>query len=103
MGFASAAPLRPKQAYETSVECSIYLHQDISGRGFGSRLYQTLFTALETQDVHRCYGIITLPNDASVALHRSFGFVQVSHLSEVGRKFDQYWDTLWMEKSLHNR
>jgi phosphinothricin acetyltransferase len=50
--------------------------------------------------VHRAYALIALPNDTSLALHRSFGFEQVSHLTEVGRKFDRYWTVQWYEKRL---
>lgn len=100
LGYASSAHLRPKQAYDTSVEVSIYLHPEATGSGYGKQLYQALFERLAQQDVHRCYGIIAIPNDASLALHRAFGFVEVAHLHEVGRKFDRYWDTVWLEKHL---
>jgi phosphinothricin acetyltransferase len=43
---------------------------------------------------------ITLPNAASLALHRRFGFSEVGVFSEVGRKFGRFWDVLWMEKAL---
>jgi phosphinothricin acetyltransferase len=101
-GYASSASLRPKQAYETSVECTIYLGPEAVGLGFGKKLYAALFDALADHDVHRCYGIITLPNDPSIALHRAFDFKEVARLTEVGRKFNQYWDTLWMEKEINS-
>jgi phosphinothricin acetyltransferase len=44
------------------------------------------------------YGVITLPNAASIALHEAMGFVKVRVLSETGNKFGKFWDTLWMEK-----
>jgi len=43
---------------------------------------------------------VTLPNDASLALHKRFGFEPVGTYSEVGRKFDRYWDVMWLEKLL---
>ena len=100
MGYASSAPLRPKQAYDTSVETTIYLNHEATGRGYGKALYGALLELLSHEDVHRCYGIIALPNDASIALHRSLGFKQVAQLNEVGHKFDRYWDTVWLEKHL---
>ncbi|MCB1694350.1 MAG: N-acetyltransferase [Pseudomonadales bacterium] len=100
MGYASSAPLRPKQAYETSVETTIYLHPDATGKGLGRSLYAHLIDTIASRDVHRAYGIVALPNDASIALHESLGFEQVAHLHEVGRKFDRYWDTVWLEKRL---
>jgi phosphinothricin acetyltransferase len=100
IGYASSAPLKSKAAYETSVEVSIYLAPSATGRHFGAPLYDALFTQLESEDVHRAYALIALPNDASIAFHRSFGFKEVAHLNEVGRKFARYWDVVWLEKAL---
>jgi phosphinothricin acetyltransferase len=43
---------------------------------------------------------ITLPNDASVKIHRRFGFTDVGVFTECGRKFDRYWDVVWMQRPL---
>ena len=98
LGYACSMPLKPKAAYATSVEISVYLAPDECGRGLGGRLYENLLESLSQQDVHRAYAVIALPNDASMRLHQAFGFRQVSHLSEVGRKFDRYWDVVWLER-----
>jgi phosphinothricin acetyltransferase len=100
LGYASSHQFRPKQAYEPSVETSIYLAPDAVGQGLGTALYGALFDALEGEDVHRAYAGITMPNDASVSLHQRFGFRQVAYFSEQGRKFDRYWDVAWFEKPL---
>lgn len=99
VGYASSGALRPKAAYDPSVETSIYLAPPHVGRGFAAQLYAALFDRLSREDVHRAYAGITLPNDASVKLHERFGFTQVGVWREVGRKFDKWWDVMWMEKS----
>ena len=48
------------------------------GAGLGKALYKALFDQLETEAVHRCFAGITLPNEASLALHRAFGFEDVA-------------------------
>ncbi|MBH1937744.1 N-acetyltransferase [Streptomyces sp. AV19] len=100
LGYATSGPLRPKRAYETSVETSIYLAPGRGGRGLGSQLYRALFEALAGEDVHRAYAAITLPNDASLRLHERFGFRPAGVHREVGRKFGAYWDVAWLEKAL---
>jgi phosphinothricin acetyltransferase len=100
VGFASSSRFRPKPAYETSVETSIYLAPDMLARGAGSKLYEQLFKVLEGEDVHRAYAGISLPNPASIALHERFGFKRVAHFTEQGRKFGRYWDVAWYEKPL---
>jgi len=98
VGYACSTRFRTKPAYDRSVETTIYLQHEAGGQGYGRALYGSLLDALATTDTKRCYGVIALPNDASVGLHKQFGFIEVGHLTEVGYKFDQYWDTLWLEK-----
>ena len=100
VGFASSSRFRPKPGYLTSVETSVYLEPDATGRGAGSRLYESLLKSLEGEDVHRAYAGIALPNPASIALHEKFGFKRVAHFTEQGRKFGRYWDVAWFEKPL---
>ena len=100
IGYASSYTFRPKGAYATSVETSIYLDPAWVGRGIGARLYEDLFRVLANEDVHRAYAGITLPNDASAALHERFGFERVGLFEEVGRKLDRFWDVAWFEKRL---
>ncbi len=99
-GFATSSALRPKAAYNTSVETSVYLDPNQTGMGIGSRLYQALFDSLVAEDVHRAYAGIALPNLASIKLHLRFGFVPIGTYSEVGRKFGSYHSVQWFEKSL---
>lgn len=100
VGYATSSRFRPKPAYEPSVEVTVYLDPDAVGGGTGSLLYQRLFEALASEPVHRAYAAIALPNPASVALHRKFGFHDVGTLHEVGQKHGQWWDVLWMERNL---
>jgi phosphinothricin acetyltransferase len=100
VGFASSSPVRPRRAYETSIETTIYLAAGAVGRGIGTTLYGALFGALSGEDLHRAYAGITQPNEASVALHERFGFVRAALYTEQGRKFGRYWDVAWYEKPL---
>ncbi|MEM7166188.1 MAG: N-acetyltransferase family protein [Planctomycetota bacterium] len=100
VGYASSTCFRPKAAYSTSVEVTVYCDEAHTGQGIGARLYSALFAALETEDLHRAYAGITVPNEASEALHRRFGFEKVAFYHEVGRKFGRYWDVAWYEKRL---
>lgn len=100
LGYSHSKQFRPKQAYETSVETTVYIAHDHLGRGLGRRLYAALFEAIADEDIHRAFAGITVPNPASFALHESFGFRQVAYFTEQGRKFDRYWDVAWFEKNL---
>jgi phosphinothricin acetyltransferase len=100
VGWAGTGPFRDRAAYDTSVETSIYCANDVKGRGIGGMMYRVLLDALRDEDINRVLAGITLPNDASLAVHRKFGFTEVGVFTECGRKFDRYWDVLWMERPL---
>jgi phosphinothricin acetyltransferase len=101
LGYAGTRRFRPKAAYETTVETTIYCALQAVGKGIGSRLYGALFQALKDEDVHRVVAGYTLPNPASAALHERFGFKPVGIFSENGRKFGRYWDVCWTERPVN--
>jgi phosphinothricin acetyltransferase len=98
VGYATSSAFRMKAAYDPSVETSVYVAPGATGRGIGSKLYAALFQALAREDVHRAYAGVTVPNPASLALHRRFGFRSLGTFDEVGRKFGRYWSVEWLEK-----
>lgn len=100
-GYASSSEFKGRAAYDTSVETTVYLDPGATGAGIGTALYGELIGMLvDDKRLHRAYGVIALPNEASVALHQKFGFVKVGTLNEVGLKFGRYWDVAWFEKDL---
>lgn len=98
VGYASTSRFRDRAAYDTTAEASIYCAPQATGCGLGRALYGELFAAVANEDINRLAAGITLPNEASVALHRRFGFVPVGIFTQVGRKFGRYWDVAWYER-----
>jgi len=92
IGYAYASKWRERFAYRFSVEVTVYLAPNSSGKGIGTKLYQALFAQLEQRSIHSVIGGITLPNQGSIALHEKFGLEKVAHFKEVGYKFDQWLD-----------
>lgn len=103
LGYATSSRFRPKPAYATTVETTVYLHPDATGRGLGALLYAELFHRLESEDVWRAVAGIVPPNEPSIRLHLGFGFREVGRFTELGRKFGRYWDVTWYEKALAPR
>ncbi len=103
LGYAFSGPFRPRPAYDGTKEVSVYLAADSRGLGLGRSLYAALLARLDALPlVHTQVAVIALPNAASVALHRSFGFEEVGVLREVGRKFDRWVDTAWYQRMAAN-
>ncbi|GAB4521759.1 MAG: GNAT family N-acetyltransferase [Parvularculaceae bacterium] len=100
LGYANSMRHRAKAAYDRTVETSIYLHPDWRGRGIAAPLYGALLEAAAAGGAHLAVAGVSLPNPASVALHRALGFEEVGTFPEIGYKFGRYWDTFWMRKLL---
>ena len=90
LGYAYATPWKDRIGYRFSVETTVYLNKDCTGRGIGSELYAELFKLLESAGVRSAIGGVALPNDASVALHEKFGMRKVAEFERIGVKFDRW-------------
>jgi phosphinothricin acetyltransferase len=100
LGYAASGPYREHEAFRHTVEVSVSLHHTARRQGIGSALYSALFEHLAGEAVHVAVAGIAVPNDASVALHRKFGFTEVGTFTEYAVKNDQYVSSLWMQRIL---
>ncbi len=97
-----AVACRERSAYRWSVEVSAYVHPDFRRHGIGRALYLKLFDELAGRGFCNAYAGITLPNEASIALHRGVGFEPVGVFRDVGRKFGQWHDVGWFQRTLRD-
>jgi phosphinothricin acetyltransferase len=97
LGYAASQPYRDHEGFRETVEVSIALDVSCRGQGVGTALYRALFGCLASEPVHVALAGIVLPNDASVALHRKFGFTEVGTFREYGIKNGRYLSSVWME------
>jgi phosphinothricin acetyltransferase len=102
LGYAASQPYRQHEGFRETVEVSIALDASSRGQGVGTALYRRLFECLASEPVHVALAGIVLPNDASVALHRKFGFSEVGVFHEYGIKNGRYLSSLWMERLRHS-
>ncbi len=98
LGYAGTMRFRPKAAYETTVETTIYCAPEAVGMGIGAKLYAGLFASIADEDIHRVLAGYTMPNAASQKLHERCRFKMIGIFREVGRKFGRYWDVAWTER-----
>ena len=94
VGYASLSPYRLKDAFKSTVELSIYIHQDYRGKGVASKLMAHILEyAKKNGTLHTVVSVITAGNEASTALHARFNFTYCGLTPEVGFKHGKYQDT----------
>jgi L-amino acid N-acyltransferase YncA len=96
-GFGSLSPYRPRPAYRTTVEDSVYVDPAFQGRGVGRAILSELVELAAGHGFHAVIGRIVGGHSASIGLHRACGFEQVGVEREVGRKFGRWLDVVLME------
>jgi L-amino acid N-acyltransferase YncA len=101
LGYAYAAPYRPRAAYRFTLEDSIYLRDDARGKGIGRALLTALIDACERFGARQMIAVIgDSGNAASIGVHAALGFRHVGVLGSVGNKFSRWLDVVLMQRAL---
>lgn len=95
LGYCYAGAFAEREAYRWSVTVSAYVRDGMHRRGIGRQLYTVLFDLLRRQGAVSAFAGITLPNEASVGLHRAMGFEPVGVYPRVGFKLGRWHDVGW--------
>jgi len=99
-GYAYATQFRDRAAYRFTCEDSIYVHPQRLGQGIGKALLAELLKRAAQCGFRVVIAVIGGAEPASVALHRNFGFVEAGRLKQVGFKFEQWLDSVYMQREL---
>ncbi len=100
VGWGSLSKFRPRAAYAPTVEASVYIHHEFHRRGLGRLLLTDLIVRARTAGFHSLIGGASADQTASVVLQESLGFQHVAHLKQVGYKFGQWLDVVYLQLML---
>ena len=102
LGFAYAAPFRPRAAYRYTLEDSVYVAPEGKGRGVGRSVLTAVIAACEALGVRQLVAVIgDSQNAASLGLHRALGFEQAGIHRSVGFKHGRWVDIVMVQKALN--
>jgi L-amino acid N-acyltransferase len=103
IGFASFGDFRSWPGYRHTVENSVFVDPSFHRRGAARALLRSLIPRAIELDKHVMIAGIEASNEASLALHRSEGFVECGRLPEVGCKFGRWLDLIFLSRKLDER
>lgn len=96
VGFGSYGQFREKIGYQYTVEHSVYVVDNVIGKGIGTKLLTELIRLAKEQGFHVMIGAIDGDNKGSIAFHEKFGFTAIGTIREVGYKFNHWLDLVFM-------
>jgi L-amino acid N-acyltransferase YncA len=100
VGYACGGVFNHRPAYRWACEVSVYLEPGRRRTGAGRALYEALFARLAARGYRMAVAGMTLPNDASVGLHRAMGFQPVGTFERIGFKHGRWHDVAWAQRPL---
>jgi phosphinothricin acetyltransferase len=100
VGYAYGGPYKERAAYGWSCEVSVYLELGRRRGGGGRALYEALLSRLTELGLRTAVAGMTLPNEASVGLHRALGFEPIGTYRRIGWKHGAWHDVAWVQRAL---
>jgi phosphinothricin acetyltransferase len=102
LGYAYAAPFRPRPGYRYTAEDSVYVAPDAVGRGVGRATLAAVLDQCAARGLRQVVAVIgDSGNAASIGLHRALGFQDAGVLRDVGFKHGRWVDIVFMQKPLN--
>lgn len=97
LGYCYAHQWKERAAYSKTLETTIYIDKDVRHQGLGRIMVKLLIDLCRNEGYRALIACITQGNEASIKMHESLGFKQVSEFKEVGFKFDTWLDVVDLE------
>jgi L-amino acid N-acyltransferase YncA len=101
LGVAWVFPWQGNTASRKVVEVSIYLGPAATGRGLGKVLLERLLDEAKVSGIREVIAVIADKGaEASIQMHKKFGFKEIGRMGKVGYKFDRWLGTVMLQKKL---
>jgi phosphinothricin acetyltransferase len=99
-GWVCLSPWSPKAAYARTADESIYIADRFRRQGVGRALVSAALAEARRLDFHVVMAGVTACQEASLALHRSLGFVEAGRYAHMGYKLGEWHDVVWLQRHL---
>ncbi len=98
VGWASLSTFRDYRGYDKTVEVSLYVKNEFKRKGIGSLLLKKIEDEAKKRDYHAIVSAITGGNEASINLHKKFGYEVKCTFEEIGFKNNTFLDVVFLYK-----
>ncbi len=98
LGWVALSPFSSIPAYAGVAEISLYIAEEVRGKGVGTRLMEDVIATSEAAGIWTLQSQVFPENHASLRLHERFNFREVGRRERIGRLGGRWRDTVLLER-----
>jgi phosphinothricin acetyltransferase len=88
----------PFETFSHTGILTYFILPEYTNKGYGTRMLMQLIKDAEINGIHNILVCIVSKNTQSINFHRKHDFIECGKFKNVGYKFNQFFDLIWMQK-----
>ncbi|HOC77339.1 MAG TPA: N-acetyltransferase family protein [Methanofastidiosum sp.] len=100
IGFGFIHSYSPFSVFKETAEISYFIKEESTGQGIGKKTLDYIESEAKKLNISSILASISSINEGSINFHKKNGFVECGRFVKIGKKFDRYFDVVWMQKML---
>jgi L-amino acid N-acyltransferase YncA/mannose-6-phosphate isomerase-like protein (cupin superfamily) len=100
VGFGFLRPFHPASTLSRTAEVTYFISPEFTKRGIGTALLKRLIEEAIPRGIDLLVASISSRNEESITFHRKNGFRECGRFERAGRKNEQDFDIVWMQRQL---
>jgi len=100
VGYGLLTDHHSSPAFKGTVEISYFISPGHIQQGNGTRLLNELLLEAATQGLKTILASINSLNEGALIFHQKNGFTECGRFKQIGEKFDQTFDVIWMQRGV---
>lgn len=103
VGFGILKPFLPFSTFARTATVTTFIDPAHRHQGYGTMLIETMIQAAKKRGIVMLLANISSKNTESMVFHKKYDFFECGRMYEVGMKFNELFDIVWMQKDLAPR
>jgi phosphinothricin acetyltransferase len=100
VGFGMVRLHNPLPVFRHTGEITYFIDPQFTGRGLGGNLLTYLEGKARECGITCILAQISSKNYGSISFHKKNGFVESGRLTKIGKKNEEFFDIIWMQKEI---
>jgi len=100
VGFAVLRNYLPHENFRHTGKLTYFILPKYTNQGYGTMLYNELIEDAKKNKISKLFIHLSSLNEQSYNFHKKHGFFECGRFRNIAKKYDKYFDIIWMQKNL---